>query len=205
VTRAGLVGVHHLKLPVSDLEASIAWYQRVLSAQHLSKFDHVDSSGTSYAAILEIHGYTMINDVTARDVMDHEPLQITLSKCLDTFCPVGPHIVTIDEVPNVNAFPRELSTTVNGVYKQQAMTNTMIHSIPTLLEFLTRTVTLAPGDLMSSVTAGGTGVGRTPQEFMHPFDTVTVGVEGVGYLTNPVVAGWTSDASDRRGKVPSCD
>jgi hypothetical protein len=50
VTRPGLVGVHHLKLPVSDLEASIVWYQRVLSAQHLSKFDHVDSSGTRYAA-----------------------------------------------------------------------------------------------------------------------------------------------------------
>jgi catechol 2,3-dioxygenase-like lactoylglutathione lyase family enzyme len=50
VTGPGLVGVHHLKLPVSDLEATIAWYQRVLSAQHLSKFDHVDSSGTRYAA-----------------------------------------------------------------------------------------------------------------------------------------------------------
>jgi 2-keto-4-pentenoate hydratase/2-oxohepta-3-ene-1,7-dioic acid hydratase in catechol pathway len=101
--------------------------------------------------------------------------------------------------------PREREVDAHVVYKQQAMTNTMIHSIPTLLEFLTRNVTLAPGDLMSSGTAGGTGVGRTPQEFMHPGDTVTVGVERVGYLTNPVVAGWTSDASDRRGKVPSCD
>jgi 2-keto-4-pentenoate hydratase/2-oxohepta-3-ene-1,7-dioic acid hydratase in catechol pathway len=137
-----------------------------------------------------IFGYTMINDVSARDVMDREPLQITLCKCPDTFCPVGPHIVTADEVPDVNVHPLELSTRVNGVYKQRATTDTMIYSIPTLLEFLTRTVTLQPGDLMSTGTAGGTGVGRTPQEFLHPGDTVTVGTSGIGYLSNPVVAGW---------------
>jgi Fumarylacetoacetate (FAA) hydrolase family len=86
--------------------------------------------------------------------------------------------------------PLELSTRVNGVYKQRATTDTMIYSIPTLLEFLTRTVTLQPGDLMSTGTAGGTGVGRTPQEFLHPGDTVIVGTTGIGYLRNPVVAGW---------------
>jgi 2-keto-4-pentenoate hydratase/2-oxohepta-3-ene-1,7-dioic acid hydratase in catechol pathway len=137
-----------------------------------------------------IFGYTMINDVSARDVMEREPLQITLCKCPDTFCPLGPHIVTSDEVPDVNTHPLELSTRVNGVYKQRATTDTMIYSIPTLLEFLTRTVTLQPGDLMSTGTAGGTGVGRTPQEFLHPGDTVTVGTTGIGYLSNPVVAGW---------------
>lgn len=137
-----------------------------------------------------IFGYTMINDVSARDVMDREPLQITLCKCPDTFCPLGPHIVTADEVPDPNANPLDISTRVNGVYKQRTTTDTMIHSIPTLLEFLTQTVTLQPGDLMSSGTCGGTGMGRTPQEFMHPGDTVTVGVTGVGYLTNPLVAGW---------------
>jgi 2-keto-4-pentenoate hydratase/2-oxohepta-3-ene-1,7-dioic acid hydratase in catechol pathway len=137
-----------------------------------------------------IFGYTMINDVSARDVMDREPLQITLCKCPDTFCPLGPQIVTADEVPDPNANPLEISTRVNGVYKQRTTTDTMIYSIPTLLEFLTQTVTLQPGDLMSSGTCGGTGMGRTPQEFMHPGDTVTVGVTGVGYLTNPLVAGW---------------
>ena len=137
-----------------------------------------------------IFGYTMINDVSARDVMDREPLQITLCKCPDTFCPLGPHIVTADELPDPNANPLEISTRVNGVYKQRTTTDTMIYSIPTLLEFLTRTVTLQPGDLMSSGTCGGTGMGRTPQEFMHPGDTVTVGVTGVGYLTNPLEAGW---------------
>ncbi|MGB8207421.1 MAG: fumarylacetoacetate hydrolase family protein [Mycobacterium sp.] len=137
-----------------------------------------------------IFGYTMINDVSARDVMDREPLQITLCKCPDTFCPLGPHIITADEVPDPNANPLEISTRVNGVYKQRTTTDTMIHSIPTLLEFLTQTVTLQPGDLMSSGTCGGTGMGREPQEFMHPGDTVTVGVSGVGYLTNSLEAGW---------------
>jgi 2-keto-4-pentenoate hydratase/2-oxohepta-3-ene-1,7-dioic acid hydratase in catechol pathway len=137
-----------------------------------------------------IFGYTMINDVSARDVMDREPLQITLCKSPDTFCPLGPHIVTIDEVADPNTHPFEISTRVNGVVKQNTTTDTMIYSIPTLLEFLTRTVTLQPGDLMSSGTCGGTGMGRTPQEFMHPGDTVTVGIPEVGYLTNPLVAGW---------------
>ena len=137
-----------------------------------------------------IFGYTMINYVSARDVMDREPLQITLCKCPDTFCPLGPHIITPDEVPDPNANPLEISTRVNGVYKQRTTTDTMIHSIPTLLEFLTQTVTLQPGDLMSSGTCGGTGMGRKPQEFMHPGDTVTVGVSGVGYLTNSLEAGW---------------
>lgn len=138
-----------------------------------------------------IFGYTMINDVSARDVMDREPLQITLCKCPDTFAPVGPHVVTADEVPDPNTHPLEISTRLNGEYKQRTTTDTMIHSIPALLEFLTRTVTLQPGDLMSSGTCGGTGVGRTPQEFMHPGDTVTVSVTHVGDLTNPLTAGWS--------------
>lgn len=74
----------------------------------------------------------------------------------------------------------------------------MTYSIPRLLEFLTRTVTLQPGDLMSSGTCGGTGVGRTPQEFMYPGDTVTVGVTGVGYLSNPVVPGWPEQTTRPR-------
>jgi hypothetical protein len=73
-----------------------------------------------------------------------------------------------------------------------------------LLEFLTRTVTLQPGDLMSTGTAGGTGVGRTPQEFLHPGDTVTVGTTGIGYLSNPVVAGWSEHirSPGRERKIP---
>lgn len=66
----------------------------------------------------------------------------------------------------------------------------MIYSIPTLIEFLTRTVTMEPGDIMSSGACGGTGMGRKPQEFMHPGDSVTVRVDRIGALTNPLEAGW---------------
>lgn len=145
-----------------------------------------------------IFGYTMINDVSARDVMDREPLQITLCKCPDTFCPLGPHIITADEVGDITLEPREISTTVNGVYKQRTTTDTMLYSIPELLEFLTRTVTLRPGDIMSTGTPGGTGMGRTPPQFLSPGDTVTVGVDGVGYLSNTCVAAWEDDISTRQ-------
>lgn len=142
------------------------------------------------AALDYVYGYTMINDVSARDVMDREPLQITLCKSPDTFCPLGPHIVTAAEIGDVNAQSLEISTRVNGVYKQRTSTDRMVHTVAELLEFLTRTVTLQPGDVVSTGTPGGTGMGRTPPEFLQPGDTVTVGVAGVGYLTNPLIAGW---------------
>ncbi len=107
-----------------------------------------------------IFGYTIANDVTARDLTAGEPRQVTLGKCPDTFGPVGPHIVTADEVPDPNATALELSTRLNGVYKQRATTDMMIHPISELVEFLTRTVTMQPGDIMSTGTCGGTGVGR---------------------------------------------
>lgn len=137
-----------------------------------------------------VFGYVMTNDVSAREVMDFEPLNITLCKRPDTFAPIGPHITTFDEVGDVNGQALEMTTHVNGVLKQQATTDTMIYSIPALIEFLTRTVTMEPGDIMSSGTCGGTGVGRKPQEFMHPGDSVTVRVDRIGALTNPLVAGW---------------
>src|SRR3984957_9380441 len=150
------------------------------------------SSAISYAILFPAGTRNCLRCLTRSTVasLDREPLQITLCKCPDTFCPLGPHIITADEVPDPNANPLEISTRVNGVYKQRTTTDTMIHSIPTLLEFLTQTVTLQPGDLMSSGTGGGRGMGREPQEFMHPGDTVTVGISGVGYLTNSLEAGW---------------
>lgn len=141
-----------------------------------------------------IFGYTMLNDVSARDVMDREPLQITLSKSPDTFCPLGPHIVTTDEIGDANMQHLEISTRVNDTYKQRTTTDQMLYSVYELLEFLTRTVTLQPGDIMSTGTPGGTGLGRTPPEFLRPGDTVTVGADKIGYLTNPVVAGWADQA-----------
>jgi 2-keto-4-pentenoate hydratase/2-oxohepta-3-ene-1,7-dioic acid hydratase in catechol pathway len=142
-----------------------------------------------------IFGYTMVNDVSARDVIARGLLQMTLGKSPDTFGPLGPHIVTADAVPDVTTTPLELTTRLNGVLKQRALTTEMVFTIPELLEFLTRTVTLRPGDIVSTGTAGGTGMGRDPQEFMQPGDRVTVAVTGVGELTNPVIGGWTDQAS----------
>jgi 2-keto-4-pentenoate hydratase/2-oxohepta-3-ene-1,7-dioic acid hydratase in catechol pathway len=149
-----------------------------------------------------IFGYTLVNDVTARDVVARGLLQMTLGKSPDTFGPLGPHIVTADAVADFTTTPLELTTRLNGVLKQRALTSEMVFAIPELLEFLTRTVTLRLCDIVSTGTAGGTGMGRDPQEFMQPGDEVTVAVTGVGELTNPVLAGWTdhataADRSDR--------
>jgi 2-keto-4-pentenoate hydratase/2-oxohepta-3-ene-1,7-dioic acid hydratase in catechol pathway len=135
-----------------------------------------------------VFGYTMVNDVSARDVMARESLQIMLCKSPDTFCPVGPYLITANELGDING--RRITTRVNGELKQDAMTDNMVVKIPEILEFLTRSVTLEPGDLVTTGTPGGVGAFRSPPEFLHPGDEVTVEVEGVGALTNHLVAGW---------------
>jgi 2-keto-4-pentenoate hydratase/2-oxohepta-3-ene-1,7-dioic acid hydratase in catechol pathway len=135
-----------------------------------------------------VFGYTMVNDVSARDVMARESLQIMLCKSPDTFCPVGPYLITSDELGDIDG--RRITTRVNSELKQDAMTDNMIVKIPEILDFLTRSVTLEPGDLVTTGTPGGVGAFRSPPEFLHPGDEVTVEVEGVGALTNYLVAGW---------------
>ena len=135
-----------------------------------------------------IFGFTIVNDVSARDVMQREQLQIMLCKSPDTFCPIGPRIVTADEVGDLGG--RRVTTHVNGDLRQDAGTDDMVVGVADLLEFLTRTVTLFPGDIVTTGTPGGVGAFRNPPEFLRPGDTVTVSVEGIGELTNPLVAGW---------------
>ena len=135
-----------------------------------------------------VFGFTVVNDVSARDVMEREQLQIMLCKSPDTFCPIGPRIVTRDEVGDIGG--RRVTTHVNGEIRQDASTDDMVVGIPELLEFLTRTVTLFPGDVVTTGTPGGVGAFRTPPQFLQPGDVVTVAVEGIGELTNPLVAGW---------------
>lgn len=150
-----------------------------------------------------IFGYTMVNDVSARDVLVREPLQVMLCKSPDTFCPLGPHVITADAVPDINDSPLELTTRLNGVVKQHAHTDEMLFSIGEILELLTQTVTLRPGDVVSTGTAGGTGMGRDPQEFMQPGDEISVAVTQVGELVNPVVAGWTEVQGSTRARSSS--
>lgn len=139
-------------------------------------------------AMDHVFGYTIVNDVSAREVMVREKMQIMLSKSVDTFVPVGPHIVTKDEVPD--PYDLGIATYLNGEVRQQASTGQMTTRIEALLVMLTRTVTLRPGDVVTTGTPGGSGYFRTPQEFMQPGDVITAEVERVGQLTNPVAQGW---------------
>jgi 2-keto-4-pentenoate hydratase/2-oxohepta-3-ene-1,7-dioic acid hydratase in catechol pathway len=135
-----------------------------------------------------VFGYTVMNDVSAREVMVRERFQIMLSKSPDTFTPVGPYVVTKDEIPDPHAL--DIASYLNGEIRQHSNTRNLTAQIPQLLEALTRTVTLQPGAIVSTGTPGGVGFFRQPQEFMKDGDTITAAVEGVGELSNRVVAGW---------------
>ncbi|MCL2585599.1 MAG: fumarylacetoacetate hydrolase family protein [Streptosporangiales bacterium] len=129
-----------------------------------------------------VWGYTIINDVTARDLQrDHK--QWFLGKSLDTFCPMGPWAVTADEV---NATSLDVTCHVNGELRQKASTRDLIFGIPELIETLSAGITLRPGDIIATGTPAGVGIGFTPPRFLTDGDVVTVEIEGLGTLTNPV-------------------
>jgi 2-keto-4-pentenoate hydratase/2-oxohepta-3-ene-1,7-dioic acid hydratase in catechol pathway len=132
-----------------------------------------------------VYGYTIINDVSARDVQ-RSTSQWSLSKSFPTFCPMGPAIVTADEI----ADPHELSIglSINGETLQNSNTRELVFKIPELIEYISSITPLLPGDIVSTGTPSGVGMGRTPQRWLRPGDTVTVAVKGLGFLTNPVVA-----------------
>lgn len=129
-----------------------------------------------------IWGYTLINDVTARDLQrDHK--QWFIGKSLDTFCPMGPWAVTADEVDPTNLV---VEAKVNGEQRQHAHTRDFIFDIPTVITTLSAGMTLEPGDIIATGTPAGVGLGFDPPRFLQPGDTVTVSATGLGDLTNPV-------------------
>lgn len=131
-----------------------------------------------------VFGYTVINDVSARDLQTAYGGQFFKGKSLDGSCPMGPWIVTADEVPDPHALT--LSCRVNGVTKQESSTADMIFNIPTAIEFLSRGMTLEPGDMIATGTPSGVGFARTPPEFLKPGDVVECEVEGIGVIRNTV-------------------
>ena len=136
------------------------------------------------AALDHVFAYTIVNDVTARAVQQRHK-QWFLGKSLDTFCPVGPWLVTRHEfgVPD----EQELATYVNGERRQLAKLRDMIFDVPTFIETVTAYVTLEAGDLLATGTPAGVGIGFDPPRYLKPGDEVRVAVSGIGELTNPVV------------------
>ena len=130
-------------------------------------------------------GYTNVNDISARDVQ-FSSTQWSMSKSFPTFCPLGPCIVTADEIADPHNL--DISLTLNGERMQHSNTRELVFKIPDLVEYLSSITPLLPGDIISTGTPPGVGLGQNPKRWLKPGETVTVTVEGLGSLTNPVVA-----------------
>jgi 2-keto-4-pentenoate hydratase/2-oxohepta-3-ene-1,7-dioic acid hydratase in catechol pathway len=137
-------------------------------------------------ALEYVFGYTNSNDVSARDLQFSEGGQWTRSKSIDTFCPIGPYVATRDEVPDPhNLYIRAI---LNGEVVQDGHTSRMIFSVAEVVSFLSQGMTLEPGDIIITGTPPGVGMAREPQLWMKPGDEVSIEIEGLGTLTNPVEA-----------------
>ncbi len=152
-------------------------------------------------ALDHVFGYTCLDDVTARD-MQFGDGQWVRGKSLDTFCPIGPWIVTADEIPDPQALA--ISCTLSGEVFQSATTADMIFGVAELIARLSRSFSLEPGDLIATGTPPGVGWFRTPRRVLRDGDEVVVAIEGIGELRNPVrTSGSPTDpgagAADRAG------
>jgi 2-keto-4-pentenoate hydratase/2-oxohepta-3-ene-1,7-dioic acid hydratase in catechol pathway len=134
-------------------------------------------------AYKHVYGYTIINDVTARTLQNRHR-QWFLGKSPDGFCPMGPCIVTADEIKDVTQL--HLITKVNGEVRQDAYVSQLIFDIPRLIEDLSKVMTLEPGDLIATGTCAGVGIGFNPPKYLQPGDRVSITIEPIGTLENPV-------------------
>lgn len=135
-------------------------------------------------ALDHVFGYTAANDLSARD-LQFGHTQWFKGKSLDATCPLGPWVVTADELGDPHEL--EIECRVNGVVKQKSTTSLMIFAIPQIIESLSAGLTLEPGDIILTGTPEGVGFARTPPEFLHPGDVVEVEVERIGVLRNHIV------------------
>jgi 2-keto-4-pentenoate hydratase/2-oxohepta-3-ene-1,7-dioic acid hydratase in catechol pathway len=134
-------------------------------------------------AYKRVYGYTIVNDATARTLQNRHK-QWFLGKSLDGYCPMGPCIVTSDEIEDVTQL--RLLTKVNGELRQDAYVSQLIFDIPTLIETISKVMTLEPGDLIATGTCAGVGIGFDPPRFLKPGDVVDITIEPIGTLSNPV-------------------
>jgi 2-keto-4-pentenoate hydratase/2-oxohepta-3-ene-1,7-dioic acid hydratase in catechol pathway len=132
-----------------------------------------------------VFGYTILNDVSARDVQ-LATSQWTLGKSFPTFCPIGPWVVTADELTDPHSL--DVTLTIGGETLQHANTRDLIFDIPAVLGYISAIVPLQPGDIVSTGTPQGVGLGRTPQRWLRPGEEVAIEVSGIGRLANRTVA-----------------
>ena len=137
-------------------------------------------------ALEHIFGYTVLNDVTARDIQNGWGGQWFKGKSLDGSCPIGPWVLTRDEVADVQALHLQLR--INGAVKQDANSRDMIYPVDAIIEWLSVGMTLLPGMLIATGTPEGVGFARTPPEYLQPGDVMESEIEGIGTLRNTVVA-----------------
>lgn len=134
-------------------------------------------------AMAAVFGYTVLNDVTARDLQTLHK-QFFKGKSLDGSCPMGPWIVTADEISDPYALP--ITCRVNGELRQDSAAETMTFDIPTIIGHLSRGMTLLPGDIIATGTPSGVGFARTPPVFLRPGDVVECAIEGIGMIRNRI-------------------
>jgi len=136
-------------------------------------------------ALEAVGGYICVNDVSARDLQFADG-QWSRGKSPDTYCPVGPQLVPRDEIPD----PQKLAirAILNGETLQDSTTANMVFGVAEIIAYVTQTITLEPGDLIATGTPAGVGAFRDPKVFMQPGDEITIEIEGLGSLTNPVTA-----------------
>jgi 2-keto-4-pentenoate hydratase/2-oxohepta-3-ene-1,7-dioic acid hydratase in catechol pathway len=136
------------------------------------------------AALSVVAGYTVLNDFSGRDLQSQD-VQWIRGKSLDTWCPLGPAFVSSDDIPDPHAL--RIQTRVNGELRQDASTNDMLFKIPELIEFITRGITLEPGDIVATGTPSGVGLGFSPPRWVSPGDKVDVTIEPIGTLHSVIV------------------
>ena len=136
-------------------------------------------------ALEAVAGYICVNDVSARDLQFADG-QWSRGKSPDTYCPVGPQLVPRDGIPD----PQKLAirAILNGETMQNSTTANMVFGVAEIIAYITQTITLEPGDLIATGTPAGVGAFRDPKVFMQPGDEITIEIEGLGSLTNPVTA-----------------
>lgn len=138
---------------------------------------------TREQALDHVWGYTIVNDITARD-LQQKHRQWFIGKSMDTFCPMGPWAVTAEEVGDPAAL--DVKCWVNGELRQNANTRDLIFDIPTIIATISAGITLMPGDIIATGTPAGVGIGMKPPRFLTPGDVVTISIDRLGRLTNTI-------------------